>query len=319
MGWPELYAAALHGFVDLDLGREAELTPSQLRQRSTTDGWDPHDDGGWRLPTHEDTPRHRLLAAVRNAGPDAVADRHSCLALHGLVSAFPTRPQVLLPHEARSRPVRPDRTARTADVRRTRRLLAAHLDVVDGIPCVVVARALCNLARELQTPALRSLALAAERAGHLSVTGLAEVLADLPRNWPGRRGLRQVIAELDADGSESGFELTTRQRLGHAGFQPDRDQPVVTVAGRRRRVDIAWLALRVGIECQGPSHVGAAALDADAARLNALAAEGDWLILQLTPTLLHDDWPQFLDDLRTCLRRRASQVGAPLPAGVPRD
>ena len=311
MGWQELYEDALHGFVDLDDVRAAELTRDQARHRASTDGWDPNADGGWRLPTHPDSPRHRLVAAIRTAGPDAVADRHSALALRGVVSAFPSRPQVLLPHEARSR------RSKTVDVRRTRRLLADHVDEVDGIPCAVAARAIADLAGDLRVSALRSLALAAERDGHMASGELARVLDALPRNWRGRGRLRTVVEDLGTDGSESGFEFTTRSRLGDTGLRPDAEQPIVSIRGRRRRIDVAWVALRVGIECQGPSHVGAAALDADAVRLNGLVAEGDWLVLQLTPTMLHDGWDAFLADLHQCLRRRAAHLGLPLPPGVP--
>lgn len=232
--------------------------------------------------------------------------------VHGVQSAFPTRPQVLLPHESRSRP-----TDHTADVRRTRRLLTAHLDEVEGIPTVVVARALADLAAELHTTPLRSLAVAAERDRLMAPGQLAEVLDALPRNWPGRARLRQVVEDLTADGSESGFEYTARTRFREEGLRPDAEQPVVLVRGRRRRIDIAWSALRVGVECQGyRAHVGPAALDRDAGRMNALVAEGDWLILQLTRSILHEGWEDFVADLRRCLLRRAAQGGIPVPPGV---
>ena len=122
---------------------------------------------------------------MRRCGPDAVADRHSALALRGVLSSFPTRPQVLLPHEARVRRV----TDLRLDTRRTRRLLSSHLDDTDGIPCVSAARAIANLA-------------------------------------------------------------------------------------------------------------------------------ADWLILQLTPTILHEQWPAFLAQLRRCLVRRAAPLGVPAPPGT---
>ena len=312
MGWHELYEHALHGFVDLGMARAAELTRDQVVHRASTDAWDPQPAGGWRLPGHPDGPRFRLAAALRGNGPDAVVDRHSALALHGLVSAFPTRPQLLLPHEARSR------QREGIDVRRTRRLLAAHVDEVDGLPCVVAARAIADLAGELRVPALRSLALAAQRDGLVRPGALSSILDCLPHNLRGRGRLREVVGDLATDGSESGFEHSARRRMQDEGLRPDRGQPTVIVAGRRRRIDIAWLALRVGVECQGyGAHVGASALDGDAARLNGLVAEGDWVILQLTPTLLREDWSTFLADLRRCLARRARELGLDLPAGVP--
>lgn len=173
-----------------------------------------------------------------------------------------------------------------------------------------------DLARDLRTGALRTLALAAQQQDLLDLDDLGDVLARHPRA-PGRRRLRQVLHDLARDGSESGFEFTTRDRVMAAGPRPDTEQPTVLVAGIRRRIDIAWLALRVGIECQGyRDHAGREGLDRDAVRLNSLVAEGDWVMLQVTATMLHDGWEQFLVDLRACLRRRADQLGLPYPVGV---
>ncbi len=173
-------------------------------------------------------------------------------------------------------------------MRRTRRLLASHLDDVDGIPCVVAARAIANLAADLQPAALRSLALAAERDGHMRRGELGRVVDELPRNLKGRGRLRRVVEELTADGSESGFESTARTRMVEHGLRPDLEQPVVVVEDRRRRIDIAWVCAAGGRRVPGyGAHTGAPPWRLDAVRLNALTAEGDWLILQLTPTILH--------------------------------
>ncbi len=309
MGWPEFYEQAVHGIVDLAMGRAAGLHPNSVRRRSVTDAWVPEHPGTWRLPTYPATSQSAVAAALRLVGPDARADRHTASALRGLVP-FPTRHQVLLPHGCRVR-----RTP-GVDVRRTRHLPTEDLDVVDGLPSVTVARTLLDLARDLQTGALRTLALTAQQQDLLEPDDLRDVLARHP-HAPGRRRLRQVVHDLGRDGSESGFEFTTRDRVVAAGLRPDTEQPTVLVAGTRRRIDIAWLALRVGIECQGyRDHAGREGLDRDAVRLNGLAAEADWVILQLTASMLHDDWEQFLTDLRTCLRRRADQLGLPHPEGV---
>lgn len=309
MGWAEFYEQAVHGIVDVRMGRAAGLHPTSVRRRAGTDRWDPVHPGGWRLPSHDDTPRSRVAAALRRAGPDAVADRHTALALRDL-TAFPTRHQILLPHDCRTR-----RTP-GLDVRRTRHLAPDDCEVVDGLASVTVARALLDVARDLTTGAIRTLALSAQQQDLLDLDDLQAVLDRLP-HAPGRRRVRQVLHDLRLDGSESGLEFTTRGRIVGAGLAPDAAQPTVLVNGTRRRIDIAWLALRVGIECQGyRDHAGREGLDRDAVRLNGLAAEGDWLILQVTATILYDGWEQFLTDLRTCLRRRAEQLGLPHPAGV---
>lgn len=312
MGWPEFYAMAVHGIVDLGMGRAAGLSENTIRRRARTDGWVPEHPGAWRLPAHPSTPRSALAAAVRRAGPGAAADRHTTFALHGLVSSFPTRHQLLLPHDRRHR--RLD----GLDVRRSRVVPASHLEEVDGIVTVTVARALVDVARDLRTDALRSLALAAQRERLASEQDLRSVL-DVLTCAPGRSRAVQVVRDLRLDGSESGFEFTTRDRIETAGLRPDPEQPTVTVSGRRRRIDIAWLDLRVGVECQGyRDHVGRRALDRDAARVNELVAHGDWLLLQVTPSMLHDGWPAFLASLCACLRRRADDLGLPQPEGADR-
>lgn len=309
MGWSEFYAQATHGVVDLAMGRGAGITENRVRRRAATDGWQGLHPGAWRLATHPDSPTSRLAAALRLAGPEARADRHTALALRGLVSAWPTRHQLLLPHGCRVRP-NPE-----IDVRRTRTLHHDEHEEVDGLPSLCVARVLLDLARDLQAPALRSLALAALRDGHLEVEELRTVLARNPCA-PGRRRLERALVELDRDGSESGFEFTTRDRVVAAGLAPDPEQPSVLVGGVRRRIDIAWVALRVGLECQGyRAHARNDALDRDAARMNALVADGDWIVLQVTATILHEGWERFLAELCRCLRRRADALGLPRPPG----
>lgn len=311
MGWPEFYAQAVHGIVDLAMARAADLHPNSVRRRASADGWAPEHPGAWRLPAHPPTSQSAVAASLRRVGSQAHAhaDRHTALALRGLVP-FPTRAQVLLPHGCRVR------TTRGVDVRRTRHLPDEDRERIDALPSVTVARALLDLARDLQTGALRTLALAAQQQRLLDLDELRDVLARHP-HAPGRRRLRQVLHDLTRDGSESGLEFTTRDRVVAAGLRPDTEQPTVLVAGTRRRIDIAWLALRVGIECQGyHDHAGREGLDRDAVRLNSLVAEGDWVILQLTASMLHDGWDQFLADLRACLRRRADLLGLPYPDGV---
>lgn len=309
MTWSDFYRQAMHGVVDLRMARDADLDEKTIRRRAGTDGWDPQFPGGWRLPAHPDTPQSRVAAALRHVGPGARADRHTALALRGLVTAWPTRPQVLLPHDCRSR------ATPGVDVRRTRTLHPDEHVTLDDLPTLTCARILLDLARDLRTDALRSLALAALREGRLD---LAAVRATLERNpcAPGRRRLWQVLGDLQRDGSESGFEYTTRDRVLAAALRPDAEQPVVLVGGVRRRIDIAWLAVRVGIECQGyRAHARNAALDQDAARMNALVADGDWVVLQVTATILHEGWPAFLAELCRCLRRRADAAGLPRPPG----
>ena len=208
MGWPEFYAMAIHGIVDLAMGRAAGLSENTVRRRAGTDGWVPEHPGAWRLPAHPCTRRSEIAAAIRRAGPAAAADRHTTFALHGLVSSFPTRHQLLLPHDRRHRDLD------GLDVRRSRVLPAGHLDEVDGIASVTVARALVDAARDLRTDALRALALAAQREALASEQDLQSVLDVLPCAR-GRRRVLQVVHDLRLDGSESGFEFATRDRIVH--------------------------------------------------------------------------------------------------------
>lgn len=310
MGWCEFYAQAVHGIVDLRMGRAADLDDTTVRRRAKVEQWCPDHPGCWRLPTHEDSPQARVAAAIRRAGPQALADRYTAFALHELVSSFPTRHHLLLPHGCRVR--RHD----GIEVRRTRHLDDIDRDEVSGIPAVALPRVFVNAARDQTTAALRSLLLAAVRRDVVDLQDVAAALDRLPRA-PGRRRLAQALHDVDGDGSDSGLEFTTRRRMHTAGLRPDDQQPTILVGDTRRRIDIAWMVLRVGVECQGYlHHAGADALDRDAVRLNQLAAEGDWLLLQLTPRMLHDDWESFLADLRRCLRRRAEQLGVPVPPGV---
>jgi hypothetical protein len=305
----DVFAQAVHGVVDLAMAADAGVAASTMRRRAEAEGWRRLHAGTWLLPTHEACPVTRLVAAQRRLGPAAVADRHTALALAGVVPVFPTRPQLLLPH-ARRVPV-----ADGIDLRRTRRLQPKDTTHLAGRPSVTVARALLDLARDLRTAPLRSLALASVRDGHLDPAELGAAIDRHPAA-PGRRRALQVLHDVSRDGSESGLEFRTRTRVLQLGLRPDDAQPTVVVNGRRRRVDVAWVALRVAIECHGyRHHAGPAALDRDTARMNELVADGDWVVLQVTEATLRDGWGAFAGLLRQCLRRRATQLGLPVPAG----
>lgn len=126
--------------------------------------------------------------------------------------------------------------------------------------------------------------------------------------FPGRGVVRQLIADLQGDGSESGFEFDTRERLASLGLQPDPAQPVVrTPAGRDRRIDIAFGGHLVGIECVGFGHHSSPEhLEADVVRSNEFAELDRWLILRLTFRMFHERWEPFVAQLRRCLAHRVA-------------
>ena len=80
-------------------------------------------------------------------------------------------------------------------VHRSPPLHSEDLTTVRGIPCTSVARTLCDMAEELDRPALRQLFLTARRQGRLDLEAVERSFARL--EWrPSHPTLRSVIDEL---------------------------------------------------------------------------------------------------------------------------
>jgi hypothetical protein len=302
VGWEQLHriGGRQHGAVSERCAEVAGLAPSSLRTRAVREGWQLLGPSVWLLPGAPRTLHARASGAVL-AFPDGVVTRWSAAALHGLRRSAPTRLELLRPWN-------------TSDVRtaslvtgRTRHLVDEDVVDVEGIAVTSLARTLRELARDHSAEALRDLGIDA-RVRDRAVFGQLGDLVARDRRFPGRPALRTLLAELGDDGSDSGFERRTLQRLVLRGLEPDAQQlPVVTTDGVRH-LDLAWTDAAVGLECLGFAyHSSVEQLRRDVRRDNAITATGRWSVLRLTWEMFHREWDAFEQLLRSCLDRPATR------------
>jgi hypothetical protein len=298
VGWDQLHrlAGRQHGAVSERCAESAGLAPTSLRTRARREGWRVLGPSVWLLPGAPATLQARASGAVL-AFPDGVVTRWSAAALHGLRRSAPTKVELLRPWNASD-----VRTA-TLVTGRTRQLPADDIVEIDGIPVTSAARTFRELARDLTAEALRDLAIDARVHDRAVLEQLARLVARDGR-FSGRPALRTLLAELGDDGSDSGFERRTLERLTLRGLAPDAQQmPVMTPDGLRH-LDLAWVSPAVGLECLGFSyHSSVEQLRRDVRRDNAITANGRWSVLRLTWEMFHREWDDFEHLLRSCLDR----------------
>lgn len=299
MTWSELHARAArqHGVVSRACAQVAGLAASTVASRAAREGWTELAPGCWLLPGAPERVQARLQAAVL-AYPHSVATGWTAAALHGLRRTAPSKLELLRPVG-----VAAVETSRVT-TRRFRALPSGDVTHVDRLPVVTPVRLLRELAGVANEPALTDVAIDVRLRRR---TAIAEAAAMLQRDrrFRGRAHLRRVIGLLADDDSDSGFEHRVVDRLHAAGLPPDGQQGEVRTRDGVRRLDIVWSTLGVAIECLGFSfHSPVAQLRRDVARQNAIAATGEWVVLQLTWEMFHREWDVFLPLLSEVLVAR---------------
>jgi very-short-patch-repair endonuclease len=133
--------------------------------------------------------------------------------------------------------------------------------------------------------------------------GIAEVerIAD---RYPGARGMRSLRKALDlADGgAESPKETELRLLLVRAGLP----RPVTQIRVGKRRIDMGWIAWKVGVEYDGEHHfTNPDDYANDIERLEYLAAQG-WLIVRVSGRQLRYQPETVVRRVREALVSRAT-------------
>jgi len=170
-------------------------------------------------------------------------------------------------------------------VHRPRRLDAADLTRVNGLPVTTVARTLLDLAETDTADRLRAVAEEAERLGLLD---LGAIRACIERN-PGRHGiapLRSLLAEhLPVDGANVGLERLFQLFVAENGLPPPRCN--VLVAGLV--VDCWWPQARLVVELDSRSfHRHWSQAERDRERDGRLLREGIFTLRVTARRLAHD-------------------------------
>lgn len=306
MSWNELYdrAVSQHGIVTPQCVRTAGIPSATFYDRVNREGWRSPYPATYLLPGAELNHEARIRAAQLWVGGLAPAAAWTAAFLHGLVPSPPSSVQlwVQAPRNPRRHP--------QAEVRRSRTLTAEDVSEVRGIPTTNFPRTIVDLAASTDLAQLRSFVIDGRHRGQCDPNTLAAVLAR-NGNVPGHHHLVQIVHELAGDSSDSGFEFLAADRLADAGVPVDAQQVEVATLNGRRLIDLAYVPVKVGIECVGFAYHGSRdQFEADALRSNEIAELDDWLILRLTWRMFFSAWDEFLAALVRVLRRR----GHPLPS-----
>jgi Protein of unknown function (DUF559) len=156
-----------------------------------------------------------------------------------------------------------------------------------GLPVTTSARTGFDLARGTD---LVDAVICVDALLDRRVTTKEEISRYLPLSLPGTRGAARVLA-LSSPGAESPMETRTRLMLVFAGLPtPTVQHEVWSNREFVARLDLAYPALRLGIEYDGDQHRQRETFQADAVRANRLRLCG-WTVLRFTANdvLRHPD------------------------------
>lgn len=199
-----------------------------------------------------DLPHARLLAGVLDAGVGAVLSHTSAAWLHQL-PGFPAEPV----HVLRPTPLSHHRPP-LAVTHRSKRLPAAHVRQVAGIPVTSVARTLLDLGAVVHRGRVERAVDTALARKLVTYEELAAVLADLgARGRPGVRALRAALAGRSPSEAPPASELERRFRdlLRRYGLpQPERQVVLGSESEVAGRVDCYFREARLVVELDGRAY-----------------------------------------------------------------
>lgn len=181
------------------------------------------------------------------------------------------------------------------DGRPTRRnaIDPSHVIVVAGVPCADASQTLLDLAAQLDDDTWEQ---TLESALRMRLVRLSD-FANLPRNVPGVRRIRRVLARRgDVPPTESLLETLMVQLIRVAGLPDPVRQFVVTTRDGVfiARVDLCWPDLGIFLELDGQGHKDQPAYDAH--RQTSVVTATGWLVGRYT-------WREVVHTPRSTARR----------------
>jgi predicted transcriptional regulator of viral defense system len=270
-------AADQHGVVSRGQLLDAGVTRTMIEKRLATGELVAIHRGVYAVGHAHLRPNGYRLAAVLAVGAGAVLSHRDAAALHGVRDGGGIRIDVSTPAERRS--------TRRIRVHGRRRLDAADVTTVEGIPVTTVARTLVDLAEVVAADALRKALSEAERQRVLDVKGIEEALERVRgRRGPATAKLRAALSDLAAHGAQltrSPLEDRLLPLLdAHSIPRPRTNLHVEGCEG-----DAVWPEARLVVELDGwDAHKTRRAFQHDRTKANRLTNAG-WAVLRFT----HDD------------------------------
>jgi hypothetical protein len=256
---------------------------TRLIDRRVTRGWlTPVLPGAYLVGPGPSRPWHRVVAASLLAGPEAVVSHWTAARVHQL----PALPPPGHPELEVSLPLSVDRRLAEVSVHRVRAVPAEEVTLVRGIRVVAPARALVDIAADLEPAALERLLDEGALAGRWT---LEQVAAALARSGP-RAGVGSLRALMRwRDGRADRVDLEERAARVLACTNPVLQHQVI-VGGRVFVVDLAWPAVKVAAECEGWAvrSRSRSKFDHERRKFNLLAVHG-WTVVHLTAAMSDEE------------------------------
>jgi len=219
--------------------------------------------------------RRRALAALLRLHPSAAASHETGRILQRLPDPRPgaPAPSVVVVTAARSGGLKPGLRIVSHD------LDPRDVDVVGGVRCTAVPRTALDVA--VGRPLREGLVVLDAAVARTGPAEVLEAYERLPR-LRGLRGLREAVTYADGR-AESPLESASRGVMIEARLpQPQLQQWVADLEGRRWRVDFLWAGLRVIGEADGwVKYESMADLRAEKRREDALRRAG-WTVVRWT-------------------------------------
>ncbi|HEU5106264.1 MAG TPA: DUF559 domain-containing protein [Solirubrobacterales bacterium] len=235
------------------------------------------------------------MAAILASGPDAVLSHYSAAALWGLRATSRTTIDVTVPNATRSS-----------------RLIRRHVSLVpsdewrveEWIPVTSVPRTIFDLAATEPLDEVKRL------LREMEFKELWDQLSlwDLVERYPGRRGIRVVVAALEGLKDEPVGEQKSPLEERFAPFCRQHRLPLprfndpIEAGGKNYQVDCDWPGTNQIVELDGwQAHKSRSAFREDKARDRRLATAG-YTVTHLTWNQLDDEPEAIASDLRILLR-----------------
>lgn len=226
------------------------------------------------------------MAGVLSSGENALLAYRSAAAAWGFARSRPAvetvRPSQALRQRA-SIVLAGTSLSSRLNARQTRHIPTADIASVEGVPVTSVARTLLDLASCLSGAEYKRAFLEADRLNLLDDNSLADCAArDIRRRGVGRFR-DHVLERVDhVNRTRSVLEALFLDLCERSGIEP----PEVNVVVCGFEVDCVWRQSRLIVELDGYSfHKGRESFERDAARSNALRADG-WCLLRFTWRML---------------------------------
>ena len=244
-------ASAQRLIVTLDDVHAAGGTRNYAHTRCDAGRWTWLDDGVYGLAGIQLDWTTRQLIAVKAAGAGALTSHLAAARLEGIPGYRSAGLELSIPRGRRYR--RPGiSTHESTDLDR------CDVRIVDGVPVTDPNRTLLDLARYVGIQRLRRNVEWCRRKGLVTWSSLISCLARHARQ--GRHGIRKLRAVILMDAhrediTDSDFELLVLSLVLEAGL-PEPVLKYNVYDGERfvGEVDLAWPALKICVECDGPAH-----------------------------------------------------------------